>query len=183
MQLFTTPLAGLWEIRTAPHGDERGRLTRIFCENDFATVRPHLHFVQANHSATAMRGTIRGLHFQHAPAAEAKLIRCLRGAIFDVAVDLRSESSTFGHWHGIELSADSERQVFIPEGFAHGFQTLTDDVQMLYQHTAAYSKAHEGGVRYDDPTLAISWPLPVNIVSARDAELPLLGTGFLGVAA
>lgn len=183
MKLLTTPLVGLWEIRTAPHGDDRGRFTRIFCKNAFAAVRDDLRFVQVNHSVTALRGTVRGLHLQRSPAAEAKLIRCIRGAVFDVAVDLRSESPTFGKWHAIELSEHNEREVYIPEGFAHGFQTLTDDVQMLYQHTAAYSKEHEAGVNYADPTLAINWPLPVTVVSDRDRELPLLGTGIFGAAA
>ena len=147
MQLLTTPLAGLWEIKTSPHGDDRGRLTRIFCESAFNAIRPQLKFVQVNHSVTAMRGTIRGLHFQKTPAAEAKLIRCIRGSVFDVAVDLRAESPTFGHWHAMELSEHNERQVFIPEGFAHGFQSLSDDVQMLYQHTTPYAKECEDGIR------------------------------------
>ncbi|MEO7359683.1 MAG: dTDP-4-dehydrorhamnose 3,5-epimerase [Gemmatimonadaceae bacterium] len=183
MQLLTTPLAGLWEIQTTPHGDDRGRLTRIFCTSAFSDIRPQLNFVQVNHSATARRGTIRGLHFQQAPAAEAKLIRCIRGSVFDVAVDLRPESATFGKWHAIELSEHNERQVFIPEGFAHGFQSLTDDAQMLYQHTAAYSKQHESGICYNDPTLLINWPLPVTVLSKRDANLPPLGAALLGTAA
>lgn len=183
MQLIETPLAGLWEIHTSSRGDARGSLTRIFCEKDFAAVRPDLRFVQANHSVTALRGTIRGMHFQQAPAAEAKLIRCIRGSVFDVAVDLRAESPTFGHWHGIELSEHNNQQIFIPEGFAHGFQSLTDDVQLLYQHTAPYSPEHEGGLRYDDPAVAINWPLPVTVLSQRDAALPLLRVGFMGIAA
>ncbi|MEO7997922.1 MAG: dTDP-4-dehydrorhamnose 3,5-epimerase [Gemmatimonadaceae bacterium] len=183
MQLLKTPLTGLWEIRTTPRGDARGSLTRIFCESDFAEVRPNLRFVQTNHSVTALRGTIRGMHFQQAPAAEAKLIRCIRGSVFDVAVDLRAESPTFGHWHGVELSEHNNQQIFIPEGFAHGFQALTDDVQMLYQHTTPYSQEHEGGLRYDDPAVAINWPLPVTVLSPRDAALPLLRVGFMGIAA
>ena len=183
MKLLTTPLAGLWEIETTPYGDERGRLTRIFCTNAFAAIRLNLHFMQVNHSVTATRGTIRGMHFQNGPAAEAKLIRCLRGSVFDVAVDVRSESPTFGQWHAVELSEQNERQVFIPEGFAHGFQTLTDDVQLLYQHTAPYSREHEAGFRFDDPTLKISWPLAVTVLSDRDTNLPLLSSATMGVAA
>lgn len=183
MQLLVTPLDGLWEVRTSPRGDERGRFTRIFCDDSFSIIRPGIRFVQVNHSFTAACGTIRGLHFQHAPAGEAKLIRCLRGAVFDVAVDLRIESPTFGHWHGIELSATNERQIFIPEGFAHGFQSLTNDAELLYQHTFPYTPSAEAGLRYDDPTVAISWPLPIAAISDRDASLPMLSSVFTGLAA
>jgi dTDP-4-dehydrorhamnose 3,5-epimerase len=139
--------------------------------------------VQVNHSVTAARGTVRGLHFQHAPNTEAKLIRCLRGAVFDVAVDLRGNSSTYGHWYGIELSAENERQIFIPEGFAHGFQSLTDGAELLYQHTAPYSVTSEGGVRFDDATIAITWPLAVTAISNRDLALPLLDAHITRIAA
>lgn len=178
MKLQTTPLAGLWEIATQPHGDARGSLTRVFCREAMRPVRPEIQFVQTNITHTAQRGTVRGLHFQRAPALEAKLIRCLRGRVFDVAVDLRAGSSTFGRWHAVELSADNQRQLFIPEGFAHGFQTLTDEVEMLYQHTAPYTPACEGGLRHDDPVLAIAWPLPLTQMSARDRGHPGLGDGF-----
>jgi len=176
-----TPIAGVWDITTVPRGDERGRLVRVFCEQSFAPVRPGLRFVQVNLSATARRGTVRGLHFQRAPALEAKLIRCVRGRVFDVAVDLRAGSPTFGRWHAVELSADNDRQIFIPEGCAHGFQALTDDVELLYQHTAPYTPDCEGGVRHDDPTLAIAWPLPVTVLSDRDRALPLIDPQFTGV--
>lgn len=174
MKFVATPIDGLWVVETAPRGDERGRLTRLFCAEAFAPVRPGLRFVQVNQSVTARRGTVRGLHFQRAPQAEAKLIRCLRGSVFDVAVDLRAGSPTFGRWHAVELSEDNEREFFIPEGCAHGFQALSDDAQLLYQHTAAYMPACEGGVRHDDPQLAVAWPLPVGAVSERDRGLPLL---------
>lgn len=174
MKLLGTPLAGLWLIETAPRGDARGRLTRLFCADAFAAVRPGLRFVQVNHSITALRGTVRGLHWQRAPQAEAKLIRCLRGSVFDVAVDLRPGSPTYGRWHGVELSEHNEREVFIPEGCAHGFQALSDDAHLLYQHTAPHAPACEAGLRYDDPDLAIAWPLPVALVSARDLGHPLL---------
>ena len=174
MKLIDTPLAGMWVIETAPFGDARGRLTRLFCAEAFAAVRPGLRFVQVNHSVTALRGTVRGLHWQRRPQAEAKLIRCLRGSVFDVTVDLRPGSPTFGRWHGVELSAHNEREVFIPEGCAHGFQALSDDAQLLYQHTAPYAPDCEAGLRYDDPELAIAWPLPVARVSERDLCHPLL---------
>lgn len=174
MQLLQTRLPGLWEIQTSPRSDERGRFTRLFCAEEFEPVRPNVRFVQVNHSVTAKLGTVRGLHYQHAPAAEAKLIRCIRGAAFDVAVDIRESSPTFGKWHAVELSAGNERQVFIPEGFAHGFQALTDDVELLYQHTFPYTPSCERGVLHCDPFIGIEWPLAVTAISERDAMLPLL---------
>lgn len=174
MKLIPTPLEGMWLVETTPRGDARGRLTRLFCADAFAPVRTGLRFVQVNHSVTALRGTVRGMHLQCTPQAEAKLIRCLRGSVFDVAVDLRPGSPTFGRWHGVELSEHNEREVFIPEGCAHGFQALSDGAQLLYQHTAPYTPACEAGLRHDDPELAIAWPLPVALVSERDRAHPLL---------
>jgi len=173
MKLSPAPLAGMWLVETTPRGDARGRLTRIFCADAFAAVRPGLRFVQVNQSVTALRGTVRGLHMQRAPQAEAKLIRCLRGSVFDVAVDLRPGSPSFGRWIGVELSEHNEREVFIPEGCAHGFQALSDDAHLLYQHTAPHAPAYEAGLRFDDPTLGIAWPLPVSLVSERDRRHPL----------
>jgi dTDP-4-dehydrorhamnose 3,5-epimerase len=183
MKLEQTPIAGLWTVHTEPRGDARGSLTRLHCTRELALMRDELRFVQSNLSRTAQRGTVRGLHFQRAPALDAKLIRCLRGRVFDVAVDLRAGSPTFGQWHGVELSDCNEQQVFIPEGCAHGFQALSDDVELLYQHTGAYHPAHEGGLRFDDPSLAIAWPLPIALVSDRDLSHPLLGPEFQKVIA
>src|SRR6185437_8043646 len=137
MKLHATPLAGLYEIGTSPVGDARGRFTRLFCEQELAAIRPGLHFTQINLSETRGLGALRGLHYQTPPAAEAKLIRCLRGRVFDVAVDLRAGSPTFLHWHVVELAEDNDRAIFIPEGFAHGFQILTDEAYLLYMHTAS----------------------------------------------
>jgi dTDP-4-dehydrorhamnose 3,5-epimerase len=174
MKFHATPIAGLWEIETLPRGDARGSLTRLHCVDAMRTIVPDLRFVQSNLSVTAARGTVRGMHFQRAPALEAKLIRCLRGRVFDVAVDLRDGSPTFGRWHAVELGAENQRQVLIPAGCAHGFQALEDRCELLYQHTAPYMPDCEDGVRHDDPRLAIRWPLPVVGVSARDlAFLPL----------
>lgn len=178
MEVRATSLDGLWEIVTQPRGDARGSLTRVFCTEQLAVIRPALRFVQTNLTFTAERGTVRGLHFQRAPALEAKLIRCLRGRVYDVAVDLRAGSPTFGRWHAVELSGENQCEIFIPEGFAHGFQTLTDDVEMLYQHTAAHAPVSEGGLRHDDDRLAIPWPLPVTQISARDREHPPLDAAF-----
>lgn len=142
MKMHGTPLADLMLIETTPTRDQRGGFVRVFCETECTGLRPNLHWVQINLSSTSLKGTIRGMHFQSPPAAEAKLIRCLRGRVFDVAVDLRAGSPTFLRWHGVELSENNSMQLFLPEGFAHGFQTLTDDAQLLYLHTAAWSRAH-----------------------------------------
>lgn len=181
MRLLSTPLAGLQVVETAPVGDARGNFERLFCEREWAPLRPGLHFAQVNLSTTRGRGTIRGMHFQREPAAEAKLIRCVRGSAFDVAVDLRAGSLTYLQWHAVELRADEPREVFIPEGFAHGFQALDDDVQLLYFHTAPWTPACESGLRHDDPRLGIVWPLPTVHVSDRDRAHPLLDDTFTGV--
>ena len=183
MKLNATTIAGVWEVETSPHRDARGSLTRLFCAETFARAVPGLRFVQVNHSITRLRGTIRGLHFQRPPAAEWKLIRCLRGRVFDVAVDLRERSPTFGRWHPVLLSADNQRQILIPPGCAHGFQTLDDDSELLYQHSAPYSPGLEDGVRHDDPRLAIDWPEPATNVSPRDLGFRRLDAGFEGVRA
>ena len=174
------PLDGLHVIHSNPAQDARGKFSRLFCESELESIRRGLHFSQINLSETKCRGTVRGMHYQIEPNSEAKLIRCLRGSVFDVAVDLRSGSPTFLHWHGLELSADNDLSVFIPEGFAHGFQTLTDDVQLLYMHTASWSPAHEAGLRHDDPALALSWPLQVSMISDKDLGYGLVDDNFHG---
>lgn len=176
-----TPIAGVTVVRTSPVGDARGRFTRLFCRDELAALRPGLDFTQINTSVTCARGTVRGMHFQHAPAAEAKLIRCIGGRVFDVALDLRAGSPTFLRWFAIELAADEEAQVFIPEGCAHGFQALDDDARMLYMHTRAWSPAHEGHVNPLDPRAGIRWPLPPQALSTRDRDAPLLGDHFAGL--
>lgn len=183
MKLSPTPLAGLHVIQHTPKIDARGRFTRLFCEEELAQIRPGLHFPQINYSETQGRATLRGMHYQNPPAAEAKLIRCLRGRVFDVAVDLRAGSPTFLHWHAMELGEDNDRAVFIPEGFAHGFQSLTDEAHLLYMHTASWAPACEAGLRFDDPRLAIHWPLPASNLSERDQGYPLLDASFIGVRA
>lgn len=183
MKLTITPLHGLYEIQHTPVGDARGRFTRLFCEQELVPVRPGMHFSQINLSETRGRATLRGMHYQMPPAAEAKLIRCLRGRVFDVAVDLRAGSPTFLRWHALELGEDNDRAIFIPEGFAHGFQTLTDDVQLLYMHTTPWTPACEAGIRYDDPRLAIEWPLPAATVSDRDRGYTLIDDAFGGMQA
>lgn len=181
MRLHATPLSGLTVIETALVSDARGHFVRVFCEDELAALRSHLHFPQINLSTTLQRGTVRGMHFQRPPATEGKLIRCVRGRVFDVAVDLRPGSPTFLHWHGVELDADLPQQIFIPEGFAHGFQTLSEDAQLLYMHTARWSHEHERALRHDDPALAIDWPLPVVHVSTKDVSAPLIDDSFVGI--
>lgn len=182
MKLIITPLEGLHEIHHQPVGDARGRFTRLFCESELAPIRQGLHFTQINLSETHGCGTLRGMHYQTPPAAEAKLIRCVRGRVFDVAVDLRAGSPTFLQWHALELAGDNDRAVFIPEGFAHGFQALTDEVHLLYMHTASWTPACEAGLRHDDPRLAIRWPQPVTVISERDRSYPLIDDRFAGVS-
>lgn len=181
MNIEPTAIRGLYAIQLTPVGDARGRFTRLFCEQELAPIRQHLHFTQINLSQTRGCGIVRGMHYQQPPVAEAKLIHCLRGRIFDVAVDLRTGSSTFLQWQGIELSEDNGRAIFIPEGCAHGFQALTDEADLLYMHTAPWAPAFEAGVRHDDPLLRIAWPLPVTSTSTRDESYPFLTDSFPGV--
>jgi dTDP-4-dehydrorhamnose 3,5-epimerase len=172
MKFHSTPLPDLTVIETTRFEDERGQFSRVFCETECVALRSGLHWAQINVSLTYTKGTVRGMHFQYPPAAEAKLIRCLRGRVFDVAVDLRAHSPTYLHWHGVDLDESGTNQFFIPEGFAHGFQALTDDAQLLYLHSAAWDRENECGLRHDDPAIAIDWPLPVTCISDKDKNLP-----------
>lgn len=179
MNFEPTALDGVWRVRSTPYADARGSFTRLHCSAAFAALlpgAPRLDFVQTNLSITRSRGTLRGLHLQRAPAQEWKLVRCLRGRVFDVAADLRAGSPGYGCWHAQELSEDEPLALLLAPGVAHGFQALSDDAQLLYQHSAAHVPALEAGVRYDDPRLAIRWPLPVTLLSPRDAALPHLAS-------
>jgi dTDP-4-dehydrorhamnose 3,5-epimerase len=176
-----TSLDGLRLIERRRAGDARGFLSRVFCADELAAAGWRKPIVQVNHTYTAKRGTLRGLHFQRAPRAEMKLVNCLRGAVWDVAVDLRPESPTYLRWHAEQLSADNSRALLIPEGFAHGFQTLSDDVELLYLHSSAYAPDAEGGVNALDARLAIAWPLEITELSPRDAVLPTIDAAFEGV--
>jgi len=181
MKTVITDIAGVVLIETDRRRDERGGFARWFCDTELADALQGAVIRQINHSHTAQRGSVRGMHFQHAPHAEKKIIRCLAGKIFDVVVDLRRGSPTFLAWRGFELDAGDDRALLIPEGCAHGFQALTDDVQMLYLHTAPYTPAAEGALRCDDPRIAIAWPLPPQNLSARDLKHPLLSADFSGI--
>ena len=179
--ILPTPLADLRMLQRKPLGDSRGYLERLFCLQELAEILDERHIVQINHTLTASRGTVRGMHFQRPPHAETKFVSCLRGEVFDVAVDLRRGSPTFLLWHGEILSTDNHKTLVIPEGFAHGFQTLCDDCEMLYFHTAAYNALAEDGLNAQDPRLAINWPLRVQGQSTRDANHPMLNTDFAGI--
>lgn len=167
-------LPGAYRIDLEPRQDARGFFARLFCEEEFAARGLTTRWVQMNTSLSHQKGTIRGLHFQRPPGAEVKVVRCVSGAVFDVIVDLREGSETYGRWEGLELSAQNRSMIYVPEGFAHGFQTLSTDCEMLYLHSCAYDARNEGGLRYDDPTVAINWPLAATDQSPRDAELPLI---------
>jgi dTDP-4-dehydrorhamnose 3,5-epimerase len=179
--VLPTSLVGLHILRSKLLADKRGYLERLFCMDELRPFIDGKHIEQINRTLTLHRGAVRGLHFQHPPHAEIKFVNCLRGEVFDVAVDLRRGSPTFLQWHAEILSADNHKTMKIPEGFAHGFQTLSDNCEMLYFHTTAYLQAAEGGLRADDPRLSIRWPLPVAGVSPRDAAHPLLKDSFAGV--
>lgn len=179
--LGATPLAGLLVIRRQPVGDARGHLERLYCATELAAIAPGQAIVQINRTLTVRRGTVRGMHFQRPPHAETKIVSCLRGEVWDVAVDVRAGSPTFLRWHAQILSADNHTALAIPAGFAHGFQTLTDHCEMLYFHTATYHPEAEDALNASDPALAIRWPLAITETSPRDAAHPLLNPDFMGV--
>lgn len=178
---IATPIEGVFVVERQRIGDSRGFLSRLFCAEDLAEAGFKLPVAQINQTLTETAGTLRGLHFQHPPAAEDKLVSCIRGAVFDVAVDLRAGSPTFLHWHGVELSAENNCALMIPQGCAHGFQALVDSTELLYLHSRPYTPAAEGGLNPLDPRLAIDWPLPVTTMSPRDAGHPLVDAKFVGV--
>lgn len=169
-----TPLNGSYIITLSPKGDKRGWFMRSFCKKEFEAIEHTKEWVQMNHSFTAAKGAIRGMHFQMAPYGEIKMVRCIVGAVFDVIVDLRKDSPTYLKWFGIELSAENKKCLYIPEGFAHGFQTLTDNTELLYHHSEFYEPGYESGILYNDPKINIQWPLPVTEISERDKSHPLL---------
>lgn len=179
---MTTPLiAGLALLERIPHRDERGSFERLFCETELNRLLEGGRIVQINYSVTHTKGTVRGMHFQNPPDAEKKIISCVCGKVWDVAVDIRRGSPTFLQWHAEVLSADNHRSMVIPEGFAHGFQTLDEECALVYLHTASYVKAAEGALNAQDPRLNIAWPLPVSGCSPRDAHHPYIAQDFNGV--
>jgi dTDP-4-dehydrorhamnose 3,5-epimerase len=173
MRFSETSIAGVQVIDPSPHQDDRGRFMRTWCSREFTEHGINFVPVQSNMGFSRQRGTTRGMHFQTAPALEAKLVRCTRGRMFDVVLDLRPESSSCCKWFGIELSADNGRMLYVPENCAHGYQTLEDFTEMYYMTSGFYTPTAAHGVRFDDPAFAIEWPLAATVVSQQDRSWPL----------
>jgi len=167
-----TPISGAFVIEPDPIGDERGSFARLWCLDELSDHGIDVAFVQANVSRSVERGTLRGLHWQHPPHAESKLVRCTGGAVYDAFVDLRPDSETYMEAFGVELSVDNRRMAFVPEGCAHGYLTMTDDAEVSYFVSAAYAPGAEHGIRYDDPAVDLDWPVPVTVVSDKDRAWP-----------
>lgn len=180
MEFVPTKIAGAFAVKHDVRVDGRGRFKRQYCEREFADAGLNTLWVQVNHSLTNGAGSVRGMHFQRPPSAEVKLVSCLVGRAFDVAVDLRQGSPTFLQWASIEI--DDATSFYIPEGCAHGFQTLTQEVHLIYQHSAYYDPRAEGGVAFDDLKIGIEWPVPVGKVSDRDRSFTFIGDSFEGIA-
>jgi len=172
MRFTETPLAGAFIIEMEPKGDDRGFFARSWCREEFAAHGLSIQIVQCNVGFSTRAGTLRGLHHQQAPHEEAKVVRCTRGAVYDVILDLRGDSPTYGKWYACELDADGRRMVYIPEGVGHGYQTLTDDAEIFYQTSEFYHAESAAGIRYDDPAFRIDWPLKVTAISEPDRSWP-----------
>jgi dTDP-4-dehydrorhamnose 3,5-epimerase len=168
MRFLETSFREAWLMEPEPIRDERGHFVRTFCARAFAERGLETRFVQHSRSYSAKKGTLRGMHYQTAPHTEVKIVSCIAGAIYDVIVDLRPASPTFRVWQGFELSAENQRQLYVPAGFAHGFQTLTDGAELNYLISEFYEPSASTGISYDDPTIGIRWPLPVTVISERD---------------
>jgi len=176
-----TSLQGLFIAERKAFGDSRGSFTRLFCAKEFNEIGLDRSIVQINHSITRIKGTVRGLHFQNPPHAEAKIISCLKGEVFDVAVDLRRGSNTFLSWHAEKISAENQKSIIIPEGFAHGFQALADDCELFYLHTRFYAPEVEEGFNVQDKRIGINWPLPIIGLSDRDKSYAPLKDNYCGI--
>jgi len=176
-----TPISKLVKLERKIIGDNRGYLSRLYCAEDFNKVGINKPIAQINHTLTRKKGTIRGMHFQYPPHSESKIVTCIQGEVYDVAVDLRKGSPTFLHWHAEILRANDSSALFIPDGFAHGFQTMTSDCQLLYFHTDFYTPQKEGAVNAFDSLLKIDWPLKVTEISERDRNHSFINTEFAGL--
>ena len=182
LSITPTSIGGVHRVQRQQKGDARGFLSRIFCSDSFASIGWTRPIAQVNHTLTQEVGTVRGMHFQHAPHAEIKLVTCIRGAVWDVALDLRQDSPTFLHWYAEELSPDNQTALLLPEGVAHGFQVLESNSELIYCHSEKYQPQSEGGLHPLDPCLAIKWPLDVHGLSDRDRTQPFINNAFAGVA-
>lgn len=183
MKFLKTSLEGARLVELDRLGDDRGFFARSFCEREFAADGLEKNFVQANSAFTRNKGTLRGFHYQLPPSSETKLVRCVRGSIFDVIVDLRPTSATFKGWFGAELTQDNRSMMYVPRGFAHGLITLTDDVEVHYLVSAFYDAKQERGVRFDDPAIGVKWPISPVEISAKDRAWPDLDPTFHGIEA
>lgn len=181
MRFLPTPLEGVYVVELNRQGDHRGFFARLFCAEEFAAAGLMPRFVQINNSLTARRGSVRGLHYQLPPAAEVKVARCLRGALFDVVADLRPDSPSYGRWFGTELNAENRSMMYVPGGCAHGFMTLADDTETLYLASTPYTPQLERGIRFDDPWLAVDWPGDALDISAKDRAWPDFDPLYHGV--
>ena len=181
MTFTPTPLAGSFVIEPTVFSDDRGWFARFYCKNDFKEIGYEKEWVQLNHSVSYNKGAIRGMHYQVKPYREIKMVKCIAGAVYDVIVDLRRDSKSFLKWFGQELSAKNRKMLFIPDGFAHGFQCLEDNCELIYHHSEFYTPGAEGGLRYDDPSVAIEWPLTPTVLSDRDKSHPYLDDNFKGI--
>ncbi len=181
LNIQKTKLDGLYVIEPIVHKDERGAFFRVFCEDELKEIFKEKNIKQVNHSVTSIKGTVRGMHFQYAPDTEVKMVKCIKGKAFDVVVDIRRGSKTFLQIFSIELSEENKKMVYIPEGFAHGFQTLKDDTELLYFHSNIYAPRNEGALNIKDPLLNINWPLDILNLSDRDAEHSFIDANFKGI--
>jgi dTDP-4-dehydrorhamnose 3,5-epimerase len=181
MKFNPTPLKGAYTVEIEKRGDDRGFFARVFCENEFAQAGLIPKFVQVNNSLSAKKGTLRGMHYQLVPKAEVKLVRCIRGALWDAIVDLRPDSPSFGKWFGAELNAENRLMMYVPRGFAHAILTLTDDTEALYMVSDFYGPEQERGVRWNDPKFKIAWPIEPSEISPKDAKWPDFDPAFHGV--
>jgi dTDP-4-dehydrorhamnose 3,5-epimerase len=181
IELRPLQIQGLFVLCHTSHQDSRGRFSRIFCQGSFERLGIDVSIRQINQSRTCSVGTVRGLHFQYPPHAETKIVTCTQGAVWDVAVDLRRDSPTFLKWHGERLDAGDGRSMYIPPGFAHGFQVLVPDSEIIYFSTADYTPSHEAGLSPCDSRLAIPWPLPISLMSARDSQQKPIDNEFRGI--
>jgi len=181
MIFHPTFIDDLYEIELELFKDQRGWFMRTFCKEEFKKIGHKKEWLQINHSFTNHIGAIRGMHFQLTPYSETKLVRCISGSVYDVALDLRKNSPTFLKWFGTEISAENKRMIFIPDGFAHGFQALTNNCELIYHHTNFYAPDAERGIRYNDPLIGIKWPLEVSDISKKDSSYVFLKEDFKGI--
>jgi dTDP-4-dehydrorhamnose 3,5-epimerase len=180
LKFTETIIKGCYLVDLTPFFDERGGFARTYCKKEFAEIGHSKEFVQFNQSYNTLKGTIRGMHYQKQPFGEIKLLRCIRGAVYDVVIDIRKDSATFLRHIGVELSETNRRMIYIPEGLAHGFQTLQDNCELVYHHSAYFNPQADAGLNFQDPAFKINWPLPVSLISDKDRNLPFIEKKFTG---